>query len=163
MRKMFLLAGAAAALLSAPSVAQPNFSRNPSFGTLNLTAGFANDPRIVNVTAGGTLSASTLAGRGQGCEGTVLNSTVANAPDVRVNYQAGSFPLTFWVSSDADTTLIINGPDGTWYCNDDGSGLNPVINFANPGSGQYDIYIGVYGGGRRIPAQLRVTELGPPR
>lgn len=151
MRKMFVAAAVLAASLSMQSVAQPNFSRNPSFGTLNLQSGFVPDPRVVPVTAGGRLDASTL---GPGCLG-----SVANAPDVRVNYTAGSLPLIFYVASSEDTTLVINGPDGQWYCNDDTNGLNPVVRFNNPGSGQYDIYIGHYGQGAGVPARLHVSEV----
>jgi hypothetical protein len=150
MRKMTLLF-AVAATISTTASAQ-DFSRNPSFGTLNLAAGFPNDPRIVNVTAGGQRNANGL---GEGCVG-----SIANSPDVRVNYQAGDAPLIFTVASGEDTTLVINGPDGTWVCNDDANGgVNPQVVFGSPQSGQYDVYIGHYGTGRGIPAQLSVSEV----
>ena len=150
MRRTILLVAAAVAALSTTASAQ-NVGRNPSFGTLNLSSGFANDPRIVNVTAGGQRNAEGL---GDGCVG-----SIADAPDVRVNYQAGSLPLHFFVTSGQDTTLVINGPDGQWYCNDDTNGVDPVVTFADPGSGQYDIYIGHYGQGAHVPAQLHVSEV----
>lgn len=154
MRKMFVLAGAVAATLSVQVIAQPDYSRRPSFGTLNLASGFTPDPQVVAVTAGGTMDAGSIS---PGCLG-----SVANSPDVRVNYTAGSLPLIFSVSSNDDTTLVINGPDGRWHCDDDGgvNGLNPAIRFDNPQSGQYDVYIGHYGQGRRIPARLHVSEVG---
>jgi hypothetical protein len=150
MRRTFLFLAAATAIVSTSAPAQ-DFSRNPSFGTLNLSAGFADDPRVVNVTAGGQRSANGL---GDGCVG-----SIANSPDVRVNYQAGSFPLIFSVVSDQDTTLVINGPDGRWYCNDDTNGVNPIVRFSPAGSGQYDVYIGHYGTGSHIPARLYVSEV----
>lgn len=150
MRKMFVAAAVLAVALSMPSVAQ-NVMGSPSFGTLNLRSGFLPDPRVVPVTAGGRNDASRL---GSGCLG-----SIANAPDVRVNYQAGSLPLHFYVTSNDDTTLVINGPDGQWYCNDDTNGLNPAVSFANPGSGQYDVYIGHYGQGAGVPARLQVSEV----
>jgi hypothetical protein len=151
MRRIFLLAAAAASLSTAAWV-QPDFSRNPSFGTINLAAGFADDPRVVAVTAGGRLDAATL---GPNCVG-----SVANSPDVRLNYTSGSLPLIISVASDADTTLVVNGPDGQWYCDDDsGEGNNPSVRFATPGSGQYDIYIGHYQQGSRIPARLYISEV----
>jgi hypothetical protein len=153
MRRLLLTVGLLTAV-AGPALAQPDYSRRPSFGTLNLTGGFPNDPRIVNLTAGGTLDAATL---GPGCLG-----SVANSPDYRVNYTAnGGLPLIFSVASDADTTLVINGPDGTWHCDDDGGeqGVNPAIRFQSPQSGQYDIYVGHYNQGRRIPARLYISEL----
>ena len=45
---------------------------------------------------------------------------MAEAPDYRLNYQAGgNWPLHIFAQSDSDTTLAVNGPDGTWYCDDD--------------------------------------------
>jgi hypothetical protein len=151
MRTTFLLFAAATLAISSAAVAQPDFSRPPSFGTINLSSGFADDPRVINVTAGGRLNAATI---DSACVG-----SIANSPDVRLNYEAGSFPLIISVASDADTTLVINGPDGRWYCNDDTNGVNPVVRFDEPGSGQYDIYIGHYQQGRSIPAQLYISEL----
>ena len=150
MRRTILFAAAATAMLSTAASAQ-DFSRNPSFGTITLSSGFPDDPRVVNVTAGGQRSANGL---GDGCVG-----AIANSPDVRVIYEAGSLPLIFSVASDQDTTLVINGPDGRWYCNDDTNGVNPVVRFEPAGSGQYDVYIGHYGTGSHIPAQLYVSEV----
>ena len=151
MRRTLLLLAAAAMTISSSAMAQPDFSRPPSFGTINLTAGFADDPRIINVTAGGRLNAATI---DSSCVG-----SVANSPDVRLNYTAGELPLIISVGSDSDTTLVVNGPDGRWYCNDDTNGVNPVVRFNTPGSGQYDIYIGHYQQGRSIPAQLYISEV----
>ena len=148
-RFVMLLAGAAA--LATTASAQPNFNANPSFGTIALGSGFSGDPRIINVTAGGRLSAQSI---DPDCRG-----SVANAPDVRLNYDAGSLPLIISVDSDADTTLAINGPDGTWYCDDDTNGTNPVVRFNNPQSGRYDIYVGHYQEGSRIPARLYISEV----
>ena len=150
MRRIALLAAAVASLSTVAS-AQPNFNANPSFGTISLAAGFADDPRIIAVTAGGRLSAQSI---DPDCRG-----SVANAPDVRLNYEAGSLPLIISVASDSDTTLAINGPDGSWYCNDDTNGVNPVVRFATPQSGRYDIYVGHYQEGSRIPARLYISEV----
>jgi serine protease Do/protease YdgD len=151
-----IAAAAVAALVAGPVVAQ-NFSRNPSFGTLNLSANFMPDPQVVNVTAGGNVPAERLGG--SACVG-----TIADAPDVRLNYRAGQgLPLYISVRSNADTTLVINLPNGRWICNDDFNGLNPGIVFNQPMSGQYDIWIGHYDRGRRVPAQLLISEIAPRR
>lgn len=137
-----------------PVVAQ-NFSRAPSFGTLNLSANFAPDPTVVNVTAGGTIPAERLGG--SQCLG-----TIADAPDVRLNYRAGQgLPLYISATSRADVTLVVNLPNGRWACNDDFRGTDPGLIFNNPQSGQYDIWIGHYDRGRRVPAQLRISEILP--
>lgn len=155
MSRRLLLALAAAAVCAAPVLAQ-DVSRRPSFGTLNLNANFMPDPTVVNVTAGGTLPAERLGGAQ--CVG-----SIANAPDVRLNYRAGQgLPLYLSVVANADTVLVVNLPNGQWACNDDFEGVNPGLIFRNPQSGQYDIWIGHYDRGRSIPAQLRISEI-PPR
>ena len=144
------IAVAAAVAVAVPVLAQ-NYNRRPAFGTYNINAGFTPDPHWVRVRAGGTRPASTVSGCG---------GSIADAPDVRVNYNAGGgFALTFFVRSNADTIIVVNDPSGAWYCDDDSGGnLDPQLTFNNPRSGQYDVWIGHYEGGRGIPAQLGITE-----
>jgi len=149
-----LAAGVALAAVATAGVAvAQNYSLNPTYGTMNLTAGFTPDPQVVNLQSGGNVNAQTLS---PSC-----NGFIANAPDVRLNYRAGSYPLIISVNASADTTLVVNGPDGSWYCDDDGgnAGLNPAIRFGSPQSGQYDIWVGTYGNASLQPAQLHVSEL----
>ena len=156
LRKHLLAAIGLVALGLSPAAAQ-DFTQTPTFGQVNLNAGFAPDPHSVAIVAGGGIDANSLGtdARGNACLG-----MIANAPDYRVNYQSGSWPLIFNVMSSGDTTLVINAPNGQWYCDDDGAGYpNPKIEFSNPQSGQYDIWIGAYGGGNP-DATLNVTELG---
>lgn len=133
-------------------------SQRPAYGTVNLTSGFTPDPNIVQVQSGGNVNAETLnSGRHTGdCKG-----MIANAPDVRLNYTKGSLPLIISVASSADTTLVINAPDGSWFCDDDGgvNGNNPAIRFNSPQSGQYDIWIGTYANASLQNAQLHISEL----
>jgi hypothetical protein len=131
-------------------VAAQDIELNPTYGSLQLKAGFANDPRTVKVVAGGPLKTN---------KGGVF-AHIAKAPDFKLSYEAGTFPLTIHVESTADTTLLINLPDGTWVANDDQSptNLNPLLRFANPQSGRYDIYVGTVGP-EPAPATLYITEL----
>lgn len=125
----------------------------PTYATLDLASGFANDPRRVEVQSGGDLDAEVYGGA---CYG-----FIARAPDVRVNYEAGGMlPLIFGVQSDADTTLAVRAPDGYYYCNDDGGeGTDPRIELRNPASGGYDVFVGTFGGPENYPATLLVSEL----
>ena len=108
---------------------------------------------MVAVRSGGEINASTVS---QSCAG-----FISNAPDVRLNYTAGSLPLIISVAADADTTLVVNGPDGSWYCDDDAGahGLNPMVRFNSPKPGRYDIWVGTYGNASLQPAQLHISEL----
>jgi hypothetical protein len=66
-----------------------------------------------------------------------VNASIAKAPDFKLTYVAkANVPLTFYVQSTKDTTLLINLPNGKWIANDDGgAGLNPLIKLNNPISG----------------------------
>ncbi|MCU0881527.1 MAG: hypothetical protein MUF14_02535 [Hyphomonadaceae bacterium] len=130
-----------------------DLSAEPNFGTINLAAGFDPDPTVVEVVSGGDQDLGTL---GSGCIG-----SASAAPDVRLNYEGGGLPLTMMVVANGeDTSLAVNGPDGTWVCNDDTVELDPMVQFANPQSGQYDIYVGTVGSGNHA-ASLGITETLP--
>lgn len=147
-----LAAAAAFAGAACPAIAQ-DFNAAPNFGTLNLSGGFTPDPQVVSVRSGGSLNAESLS---SSCRG-----FISNAPDVRLNYNPGSLPLIISVRSNADTTLVINAPDGSWYCDDDGGnqGLNPSITFNSKQSGRYEIWVGTYGNSSMQPAELHISEL----
>ena len=93
---------------------------------------------------------------GSGCTGYATSS-----PDVRLNLGGTSSQLRIFFVPDGsdDTTLVINGPYGGWYCNDDYSGLDPMVEFTNASSGQYDIWVGSYSSGEYVGGTLYVTEL----
>jgi hypothetical protein len=83
---------------------------------------------------------------------------VTTRPDFELSYTAGDLALTISVESEADTTLIINGADGQWYCNDDTNGVNPQVRFDTPRSGTYDIWIGTFAEDAHQPARLNISE-----
>ena len=133
------------------AAAAQDASAPATYGSISLTSGFNPDPYAVTVTAGGTIQASTTA---TGCVG-----TIARAPDFELTYTAGSYPLTFHTLSSSDTTLVINGPDGRWYCDDDSYGnSNAEMRFPSPASGVYDVWVGSYSG-TMVQATLQITEL----
>lgn len=141
---------AAAIVLSAGIAAAQNVNGEPSYGNFQLTAGFQPDPQYADVLSGGNTDASRISG----CSG-----FIANNPDVRVVYSAGSYPLSIWAESSGDTTLVINAPDGNWYCDDDSGGnLNPVVRFARPMSGRYEIWVGTFGSNANIRSRVWVSE-----
>ena len=120
----------------------------PFYGSITLKAGFQPDPHVRSFTAGGPIRTNKGG----------VNAYVAKAPDFRLNYTAGSYPLSFYSHSKSDTTLLIRLPNGQWVANDDGGkGLHPHINLKKPKSGTYDIYVGTYGK-KTAPAVLYITE-----
>ena len=153
MRILTCAASAAVLLLAAGAVSAQDVSQSPTYGARTISAGFQPDPLNISVRSGGGLDATqTIAASCQGW--------VARAPDFRINYTAGSLPLYISADSRADVTLIVNAPDGQWYCDDDsGEGLNPWVNFPKPRSGQYDVWIGTYGQNTVEDATLSISEL----
>lgn len=144
----------ATAVATVPAIAAPNPNAAPNFGEATLRSGFPSDPRVVSVRAGGSNNAASIAAN---CAG-----FISDAPDFRVAYAAGTLPLIISVAASADTTLVINGPDGRWYCDDDGGVApgNPAVRFSNPASGRYEIWVGTYRAGSAEPARLHISEVG---
>lgn len=142
--------------LQSPAAIAQNLGANPLYGTVDLTAGFTPDPYSVDVMPGGSTNAANL-NLGSDCVGFIN----ASNPDVRVNYQAGRFGLlSFSVTGGGDTTLLINGPDGNWYCNDDfGESVSPKVIFEPAQSGEYDIWVGTFGEDSGGGAQLQISEM----
>ena len=153
-RSLKIVAALALAETAAVPATAQNFNADPNYGTVNLRTGFTPDPHVTNLRSGGSTDAASAIGGS--CRG-----FIANAPDVRLNFTAGSLPLIISANSGSDTTLIVNGPDGRWYCDDDGgeNGLNPAVRFNNPQSGRYEIWVGTYGNSSLQPAQLHISEL----
>ena len=150
-----LIVGAAALLLVAPAAQAQDTAAPATYGTVRLNSGFTPDPHSVNLTAGGSIDASTI---GSPCTG-----SIARAPDFELTYTAGSLPLYIYATASSDTTLVVNGPDGQWYCDDDSNGgTNPQVTFNTPRSGTYDIWVGTYGGGT-TSATLNITEVAGDR
>jgi hypothetical protein len=141
------------AMLAGPAVAQ-NFNLNPSYGSVRLNAGFMPDPYVVRVRAGG----DNYFQGGGGCPG---GGWFANAPDFRVFYQAGGYQFSIYARAGGDTMLLVNDPNGNWFCNDDYSGLDPAVVFDRPRSGRYEIWAGTYNRSRVQNTRIHITELGP--
>lgn len=137
---------------TAAPAATLNFNLPPNYGSTALTSGFVPDPFQAGMTSGGSVDVSYLGG---GCTG-----FATSAPDFSVNYTAGAFPtLRFYFVGSGDSTMIINGANGQFACNDDSFGtLNPTIDFNSPASGRYDIWIGSFASGSFISGTLSVTE-----
>ncbi|MDX1494237.1 MAG: hypothetical protein R3253_09270 [Longimicrobiales bacterium] len=150
------IAGAAlasVALLGASDLAAQDVSATPTYGSVELTTGFMPDPHVVELTAGGDISVN---------EGSCTYGQVAEAPDFDLYYTATEAnTLYISVIGDGDTTLLVNGPDGRWYCDDDSYGdLDPILAIPKAQSGLYDIWVGTYGE-ELVSATLYISEVDP--
>ena len=151
--RLLALAASAAAIIAIPAAAQ-NVNGRPNFGTVTLRTGFTPDPRVVPVVSGGNIAASRI---GSGCAGYISGN-----PDARLIFTTdGDLPLIISVDADSDTTLVVNGPDGSFRCDDDGgvNGLNPSIRYERPQSGRYEIWVGSYRSGVNARGRLHISEI----
>ncbi len=132
--------GAAAAAGGGPS----------NFEDVTLASGFMPDPHKVTGTSGGSVQASTL---NPSCTG-----WVSGTPDHLFIASNAFSNLRVLVHSTDDTTLVIQKPDGTYMCNDDAEGHNPIVTGAFP-AGTYKVHIGSYNQGENSRYTLGFTEL----
>src|SRR5436190_20191450 len=89
---------------------EPDFKLKPTYGSVTLKSDFRPDPFTKKLVAGGSIE-TKLGG---------VKAHVAKAPDFRLHYTAGKYPLRIYVESKGDTTLLVSLPDGQWVGNDDG-------------------------------------------
>lgn len=153
-RLVFATLAAGLSALSASAMAQT--ATEGRYGQITLQAGFPDDPRTVQVRAGGALAASRLGG--SGCWGYVTEE-----PTYVLNYQdAGDvFDLYLSAASDVDTVMMVRLPSGSFLCDDDTAGnLGPGVFVENPANGAYAIWVGTYASGAGYPdTALHISEL----
>ncbi len=107
-------------------------------------------PAIHQIFAGGGDEVSEL---GAACTGYID----ASQPTAHIDTPVAGEDFEVRITSETDTTLIILGPDGEWFCNDDFFDLDPAVYFSNPAAGRYTIWVGTFGsGGDQPPATLTV-------
>jgi hypothetical protein len=125
---------------------------DPTYGYISVTRGFGS--QSFSLQAGGQIMASDV---GSNCSG-----YIANAPDYTIDFQgAGRVPLDISVNSSTDTTLVVMGPDGSVYCNDDSDGLNPALSIGHPRAGNYAVWVGTYSDGDIYPDATLIVSARP--
>ncbi len=126
-----------------PPIAPPSVAPVPvapaAMQMLTLQAGFAPDPTTLATTAGGPISASTMATPDAFCPG-----SIGALPNVTLTTTTPIAGLRVLVRSSEDTTLLVRLSDGRVLCNDDGGGYpNPVVMGDFP-PGVHQIYVGSF-------------------
>jgi len=145
------IVGLGAVLLGTWGAAEGSVWAQPSnFGTIQLATGFQPDPKVAAGTSGGQRAASTMM---QGCQG-----FISAQPDHILNLTTQFRWLRIFAESGADTTLVIQGPDGRVQCDDDTFDRNPAIQTGFT-PGQYRVWVGSYRQGENSAYQLKITEL----
>ncbi len=116
---------------------------------------FDPDPLVVRGMSGGKIPANKLADRTETLTGP-CKGFFDREPDHTLQLTSKFDYLKLQVQSPKDTTLMIEGPGGSW-CNDDFEGKNPGIT-GEWLPGEYYIWIGSYNEDDYLPYQLRITE-----
>ncbi len=114
------------------------------FGGERLQAPMSPDPFAVRLEAGGPVRVQQEMLPGVVSSG-YCTGYVTRAPSFELDWNSRG-PLFLSAIAASDLTLMVNAPDGGWWCDDDGAGdLNPGIVFSDAEPGVYDIYVGAYG------------------
>ena len=122
-------------------------------GPINLATGFMPDPQMRSGVAGGPVAAGGIPNN---YGGTCRGYTQAMPDHVMVTTTPFNF-LRVFVQSQGDPTLIIQDPNGTYWCNDDADGFQPAI--TGPwAAGTWRIWVGAYSNGEQIPYTIGFTE-----
>ncbi|WP_316014717.1 hypothetical protein [Roseobacter sp. HKCCA0434] len=133
-----LLVAAGLMLAAGAAHACPNYALNGA--TINASGSYLYQPRSYDVIAGG---GANLAG----CLG--FSGFVQSAPDFTLYYDRnGNYDLEIRVVSNCDAVLLVNGPNGRYFYDDDSNAssyLDPRLYFSGGGSGIYDIWVGTIG------------------
>lgn len=127
----------------------------PRYGSHSLAPGFTPAPARFDALSGGDIDVKALR-LGDNCLG-----YAASDPDFLIELTGAFARITFLIASEADTTLVINLPNGGWACNDDTNGLNPALVFHNAQPGAYRVWIGSYAAEAYDDSALYISEAGP--
>ncbi len=158
MKRLVLALGVAlmaVAALAPEHLTAQSISMEPYYGRVTLPGGFMPDPHVVKLTAGGSRSVNVG-------NGSCTYGKVSDRPDLNLTYEGnGSRTLYIYAEGPNDITLLVNTPNASWRCDDDGFGnLNPIVVIPNAPSGLYNIWVGTYGS-EMTNAVLYITEIDP--
>jgi hypothetical protein len=88
-------------------------------------------------------------------------SGLSNAkPALVFSVEEGTEAVRVFAEAEADTTLMVILPDGTFACADDseeGANRNPVVDLTNPVAGNYGVAVGRLAADQSVDAQVTVT------
>jgi hypothetical protein len=125
-----------------------------AFGGPVLEPGFA--PINVPVVVTGTVPAFDLPIRGVVCNG-YINENV----DYAFTVSGPAAHLRVYFEGNDDASLLVVGPGGAVYCNDDstiGANLHPMLDIPNPPAGGYLVLVGRLDQEAPLEGQLTLVE-----
>ena len=127
-----------------------------NFGTVRVTS--SPDEAVEGYTAGSVPLFAILNVR-QDDNNEPCVGYAERDPDHILQVSAPLSDITIAVESNGgDTTLMIEAPDSTIYCSDDGNDADAVITGQNWGSGDYKIWVGTFDAGQRYDYTLEIHQ-----
>ncbi len=138
--------------------ATPAMAETANFGSRSLTPGFGLEDSNVTGYTGGSYSFSALANRDQ--QGNSCLGYGDSQPDYILTLEKDFTALQLIVDSGgADTTLVIEGPEGFW-CGNDIDDYNPDARIIgeNVKAGSYSVWVGTMNPGDRQNYTLTISE-----
>ncbi|WP_148288344.1 hypothetical protein [Prochlorothrix hollandica] len=126
------------------------------FRTVTLAPRFSPDPLTISGISGGDREASTQTGRKETETGFCVGY-IGTPPDHRLVLSDFFDFLNLRVTSAGDTTLVVEGPGGTW-CSDDTQGQTPQIG-GQWLPGTYDVWVGSGDPDAYYVYELNVSEV----
>ena len=117
----------------------------PLHGQARLSSGFSPNPHRASVRAGGPVDATLALATHTVAEG-YCYGRITREPTYRLTWNGRGEPLYISTGSEeVDTLLLVNAPDGSWWCDDDSAGnLNAGLVIEDAPPGVYDIYVGAF-------------------
>ena len=110
----------------------------------------------IDIVADGDVPLFMLPLEAQGCAGLV---TVA--PSYTFDWQGEAETLRVMFEGDADSSLLVIGPDMTVVCADDsadGANQNPMVDVSAPATGLYAVYVGRISPEAPVTGVLSITD-----
>ena len=95
----------------------------------------------------------------------LCNGFIGEQPDYTFEWSGSAEALNVLFEGDRDATLVVVDPDGVVICNDDaiaGKNLNPLVVVANPGEGQYKVFVGRIDVEQPVKGAITVTGSTKP-
>jgi hypothetical protein len=135
----------------------PAYAQNSgAFTPVTIRPKFKSDPLKLEGVAGGNKPAKAIAGTIETPTGACLGF-IDDQPDHTLEIKDFFSYLSIVAESDADTTIVVKGPGGTW-CNDDFQGKNAGVS-GEWLAGKYDVWVGTYAKKKTTAYQLKISEI----
>ncbi|MFC4725985.1 hypothetical protein AB6B38_11425 [Glycocaulis abyssi] len=136
-------------------------SGTPHDGSYRLEAGFSPNPFAMGVRVGGPVSAQLALASGHTVVEGFCYGHMTREPTMRLTWTGNGEPLYISAASDVDTLLLVNAPDGGWWCDDDSAGgVDPGLVIDDASSGVYDIYVATFSSDETSTATVYISETG---